>query len=259
MPVSSGASFRTKACSMHDVSLVIPALDEAESIGGVVSAALALGIGEAIVVDNGSTDATAPTARAAGARVVSEPRRGYGRACAAGVAAVRPGARAIAFLAGDGSDVPSALADLARIVLEDRADFAIGSRTRGIRERKSLSALQFVAGRTAGFLVGICFGTRYTDMGPQRVIGRSALARLPMSDETYGWNLQMQILAARAKLRIVELPVPHRCRCGGESKVSGNLRAAWVATFRIALVFSRNLLTAPSKGDRARPLPQQAE
>jgi glycosyltransferase involved in cell wall biosynthesis len=231
---------------MYDVSLIIPALDEAASIEAVVSASLAIGIGEAIVVDNGSTDDTARIARAAGARVISEPRRGYGRACAAGVAAVRPGARAVAFLDGDGSDVPLALVDLARLVLEERADFAIGSRTRGVRERKSLSPLQMFAGRVAGCLVGIFFGKHYSDMGPQRVIDRVALARLPMSEETYGWNLQMQILAAHAKLRIVELPVPHRCRCGGESKVSGNPHAAWVAMFRIALVFARSLTLSRS-------------
>lgn len=228
---------------MREVSIIIPALDEAASIADVVRGALATGAGEAIVVDNGSCDATGQIARAAGARVVWEPRRGYGRACASGVAAVSPKARAIAFLDGDGSDDPSALIDLAKPVLADRADFAIGSRTRGQREKESLSALQIVAGRVAGLLAGVLFGTYYSDMGPQRVIGRTAFSRLAMSEETYGWNLQMQILAARAKLRIVEIPVPHRRRKGGKSKVSGNLRVVPVAALRIALVLSRSLLS----------------
>ena len=232
---------------MRKVSVVIPALDEAASIAAVVLGALATGVGEAIVVDNGSTDETAQVARDAGARVICEPRRGYGRACAAGVSAARAGATAIGFLDGDGSDDPAALVELARPVLDDNADFAIGSRTRGVRESNSLSALQFVTGRVAGLLVGVLFGTHYSDMGPQRVIKRAALERLGMSESTYGWNLQMQILAARARLRIVEIPVPHRRRTGGTSKVSGNIKAAPVAAMRITAVLLRNIASRPSR------------
>lgn len=228
------------------ISVVIPALNEEAPIAGVVSACLAVDadgaggrVAEVLVVDNGSMDATAERAQAAGAHVVSQPVRGYGRACAAGVSALGPDCQIAVFLDGDGSDVPWVMARLTVPVLKDEADFVIGSRVRGEREPGSMNGTQLFAGWLAGWLVRLRYGVRYTDMCPFRAIRRDALARLGMREETYGWNLEMQMRAAAVGLRVREVPVPHRCRAGGESKVSGNLRASLVAAWRIGETFLR--------------------
>jgi glycosyltransferase involved in cell wall biosynthesis len=221
------------------VSVVVPCLDEEEPIAGVVRELLAEGVDEVIVVDNGSTDATAANARLAGARVVGELRRGYGRACAAGVAAIRPDAAIVCFLDGDGSDVPRFLPDVIGPVARGEADFVMGSRLQGKREADSMTPQQLVAGRLAGLLMRLVYGVAFTDMSPFRAIRVTELRRLQMSETTYGWNLEMQMRVAAAGLRIREVPVDHRCRRGGVSKVSGNLRAGLSATFKIATTFLR--------------------
>ena len=221
------------------ISVVIPALNEADAIGAVVHGLQQNLVHECIVVDNGSTDATAERAREAGALVVSEPRRGYGQACAAGVAACKPDSDVIVFGDGDGSDVAEELPLIAGPVLAGEYDFVIGSRTRGVRERGSMLASQVFAGWLAGWLMRLRYGVRYTDMGPFRAISRSALARLQMSEMTYGWNLEMQMKAAAHGLRILEVPVRYRLRQGGVSKVAGSLRGSIKAGVRIAIVFCR--------------------
>ena len=222
-----------------NVSVVIPALNEEEPIGEVVRAVIATGIPrEVIVVDNGSTDRTAERAREAGARVVSAPR-GYGRACAAGVRAITPECEIVVFLDGDGSDCPELMDRLVRPIEQGTADFVIGSRTRGEREKGSMNAQQVFAGYLAGWLIRPLYGVKYTDMCPFRAIRRAALDSLGMKEETYGWNLEMQMRAARAGLRILEVPVNHRCRTGGESKVSGTLRGTFVAGTRILATLFR--------------------
>jgi glycosyltransferase involved in cell wall biosynthesis len=224
---------------MSFVSVVIPALNEEEPIGGVVREIIATGVpGEVIVVDNGSEDRTAEEARVAGARVVTAPR-GYGRACAAGAAVVSPESGIIVFLDGDGSDCPEFMGALVEPIVRGTHDFVIGSRTRGQREPGSMNAQQIFAGRLAGLLMQILYGVRYTDMCPFRAIRRDCLAKLGMREQTYGWNLEMQMKAARARLRILEVPVNHRCRAGGVSKVSGTLRGALVAGLRIVATFLR--------------------
>ncbi len=238
LPGERRAGLRREA-DAKAISVVIPCLNEEDAIGGVVSDVLAQGAGEVIVVDNGSTDATAERARKAGARVVREPQRGYGRACAAGLAAVRPEADIVCFLDGDGSDVPAFLADIVAPLAEGRADFVMGSRLRGRREAGSLTPQQRVAGAIAGTLLRIVYGVRFTDMSPFRAMRVEKLRALGMREATYGWNLEMQMRAAAADLRILEIPVDHRCRRGGVSKVSGDLVAGLQAAGRIVATFLR--------------------
>jgi glycosyltransferase involved in cell wall biosynthesis len=224
---------------MNSVSVIIPAFNEAEPIAGVVREISATKIpADIIVVDNGSTDQTANRAREAGARVVKAPR-GYGRACAAGVAALRPESEIVVFLDGDGSDCPEFMNQLVDPIVAEKYDFVIGSRTRGRREQGSMNLQQIVSGRIAGWLMSILYGVRYTDMCPFRAIRRATLEKLGMREQTYGWNLEMQMKAARAGLRILEVPVNHRRRAGGESKVSGTVRGTFVAGARIFATFIR--------------------
>ncbi|PZR77242.1 MAG: UDP-glucose--dolichyl-phosphate glucosyltransferase [Chthoniobacterales bacterium] len=222
------------------MSVIIPALNEEEPIGAVVHDCLATGLaGEVIVVDNGSTDRTAKHARAAGAKVVSQPAPGYGRACAAGIRALSPECDLVVFLDGDGSDCPEFMPRLIAPIVHGDQDFVIGSRTRGKREPGSMNFQQIFAGRVAGFLLRLLYSVGYSDMCPFRAIRRSALETLGMKEATYGWNLEMQMRAARAGLRILEVPVNHRCRTGGESKVSGTLRGTFVAGLRIVATLFR--------------------
>ncbi len=229
------------------VTVIIPALNEEEPIAGVVGTVTAQDIAhEIIVVDNGSNDDTARRARHAGARVVVEPRRGYGRACMAGVRARSARCDVVVFLDGDGSDCPEFLDELVDPVMAGTHDLVIGSRTRGKREPGSMNFQQIFSGRIAGLIMGFLYGVRYTDMCPFRAIRHDALERLSMKEKTYGWNLEMQMRAARAGLRILEVPVNHRCRTGGQSKVSGTLRGTFVAGARIMatllrIAFQRNM------------------
>ena len=232
-------------------AVVVPCLDEEEAIGGVVAELLAAGLATVIVVDNGSTDATAERAMAAGATVVSEPGRGYGRACATGVAALPASVEVVCFLDGDGSDIPAGLPAIVSPVLDGTADFVLGSRVRGERETGSLTPQQVVAGRLSGVLIRSLYGARFSDMSPVRAIRVDTLHGLGMRETTYGWNLEMQMRAAAAGLRCLELPVGHRLRRGGQSKVSGNARAVAGATWKIATTFLR--LARDLKRPEARP------
>ena len=222
-----------------NVSVVIPALNEEEPIAAVVRECAATKVpNEIIVVDNGSNDRTADRARDAGARVITAPR-GYGRACAAGARAVAPECEVIVFLDGDGSDCPEFMPQLVDPIARGEYDFVIGSRTRGQRESGSMNFQQVFSGKLAGWLMSILYSVRYTDMCPFRAIRREALEKLSMREETYGWNLEMQMKAARSGLRILEVPVNHRRRAGGVSKVSGTLRGTFVAGARIIATFLR--------------------
>jgi glycosyltransferase involved in cell wall biosynthesis len=220
------------------VALVIPTLDEEEAIGGVIAAVPREAVDEIIVVDSSSSDCTVERAQAAGAHVVSLRERGYGRACRAGVEAAGD-YDIIVFLDGDGSDCPELIPILLAPLIEGRCDFVIGSRARGEREAGSMTPHQLFAGIALGTAMRLLYGVSYSDMCPFRAIRRDTLQHLGMREETYGWNLEMQMRAARAGLRIVELPVAHRRRAGGQSKVSGNLRGTLRASWRILAAFAR--------------------
>jgi glycosyltransferase involved in cell wall biosynthesis len=233
------------------VVAVIPTLDEEAAIAGVIAAIPPGAVDAVIVADSGSTDDTVARARAAGARIVSETRRGYGRACRAGAVAAGD-CDIVVFLDGDGSDCPELIPLVVAPIAEGRADFVIGSRTRGSREKGSMSAHQRLAGFLVGAALRLLYGVRYSDMGPLRAIRRDALFGLGMREMTYGWNLEMQMRAARAGLRIMEIPVAHRRRAGGVSKVSGNFTGTVRASWRIGLTFVRIALEA------RRPVPAAA-
>jgi glycosyltransferase involved in cell wall biosynthesis len=231
---------------MSQISLIIPALNEAGSIGHVVAEMPWTSIAECIVVDNGSTDGTGSVAAAAGARVIQSPR-GYGAACRAGSIAALAASDILVFMDGDGSDAIANFDRIAGPILRGEADFVVGSRIRGAREPGSMLPSQVLAGWMVGWLLRITQGVRYTDMGSFRAIRRSSLEQLQMSEMTYGWNLEMQIKACQHRLRIQEIPVDYRCRTAGESKVSGDLSASFRAAGRILKVLFHTGLSRKSK------------
>jgi glycosyltransferase involved in cell wall biosynthesis len=221
------------------VSAIIPCLDEEVAIGPVVTAVLAQNVTEVIVVDGASRDRTVERAQAAGARVVIEPRRGYGRAIKAGIAAVRDDAEILVFLDGDGSDPAERVVDLLSPIIKGEAVFVHGSRVRGNREPSSLAPQQLLAGHVGGLLLRLFYGANFTDLSPFRAIRRDALERLGMKEETFGWNLEMLMRVAAARLPALEIAVGQRRRIGGVSKVSGNLTAGLKAAWSISTTFVR--------------------
>jgi len=220
------------------VAVVIPTLNEAAAIGMVIRELPRDLIRQVIVADSGSTDGTQAMARAAGATVL-DTGRGYGRACAAGVAAADPACTVIAFLDGDGADRGDLMLLIAGPVIAGDYDLVLASRTRGKREPGSMNWHQVLAGNLVGFGIGALYGIRYSDMCAYRAIRRNTLMSLGMRELTYGWNIEMQMKAARARLRITEVPLPYRCRLGGESKVAGSLRGTVRAASRIGATFLR--------------------
>ncbi len=222
------------------VVAIIPVLNEAGAIGRTVTALPADVVDAAIVVDGGSSDGTVEQARAAGAEVLTERGAGYGRACALGVArAVALGAEVVLFLDGDGADPAELAGRLVWPVLAGEADLVLATRAGGQRERGSMGAHQVLAGRLIGAAIGLAFGVRYTDMSAFRAIRLDRLRTLRMRETTYGWNLEMQMRAARAGLRVREVALPYRRRIAGRSKVGGSVRGTLIAGWRIAETFTR--------------------
>jgi glycosyltransferase involved in cell wall biosynthesis len=219
------------------VVVVIPTYNESESIAAVVGGLPGAVVDRTVVVDGGSTDGTAQAARGAGAEVIAVGR-GYGLACLAGAEAAEQN-DIVVFMDGDGADDPAALVDMVAAIRSGHYDFVIGSRVRGTRESGSMASHQVFAGLAAGWLMRLLYGVRYTDMGAFRAIRRNTLLALGMRELTYGWNLEMQMRAARRGLRILEIPVSYRRRLGGQSKVAGSLRGSLRAGLRIIATFAR--------------------
>jgi glycosyltransferase involved in cell wall biosynthesis len=234
------------------VSAIIPCLEEETAIGPVVTAVRAQNVDEVVVVDGGSKDRTVERARAAGARVIVEPRRGYGRAIQAGITAVRNDAEIVVFLDGDGSDPAERILDLVSPITAGTCVFVLGSRVRGAREPGSLSPQQLLAGHVGGLLLRLVYGAGFTDLSPFRAIRCDELRRLGMKEETYGWNLEMLMRVAAAGLPALEIAVGQRRRIGGVSKVSGNLVAGIKAALSISTTFIRLALELRGETSRKR-------
>jgi glycosyltransferase involved in cell wall biosynthesis len=221
------------------VAVVIPVLNEAAAIAAVVAEIPRDLAAEIIVVDGGSSDGTPQAARAAGARVLCPEGRGYGRACAAGAAAAAPECGILVFMDGDGADRGDLMHLLVEPIQRGTHDFVIASRTRGAREPRAMSWHQLAAGWIAGRAIGALYGVRYSDMCAYRAIRRDCLHHLDMRELSYGWNIEMQMKAARSRLRVLELPLPYRRRRGGASKVAGSLGGTLRAGARIIATFLR--------------------
>jgi glycosyltransferase involved in cell wall biosynthesis len=212
------------------VAVIIPALNEEDAIAHVVAGLPRDQIHEVIVVDNGSTDRTAEVARAAGAEVVREERRGYGYACAAGASAAEA-FDILVFMDGDGSDDAAQMRAILAPLVRDEADLVLGSRVLGPAARGALLPHQRLGNELTTALVRLLYGLRITDLPPFKAIRRPLLAELGMREMTYGWTVEMIVKCARRGHRIVEVPVTARARIGGQSKVSGTLKGTVLAAY----------------------------
>jgi glycosyltransferase involved in cell wall biosynthesis len=226
---------------MHS-TLIIPTLNEAESIGPLLAEIPAEWLDQVIVVDNGSTDGTGEIARLAGVQVIQEPRRGYGYACAAGALAAE--GDILVFMDGDGSFVPGEFPSLVAPIERGEADLVLGSRVLANPHPDAMPSHQLIGNRLVVWLLQRQFGKmpagiRLSDLGPYRAIPRDLLSSLNMQELTYGWSLEMIIKAARLGKRMVELPITYRPRYAGKSKVGGSLRGTILVAYRFFRIFSR--------------------
>ncbi len=247
-------NFINLAARLHGprVSLIIPALNEEASLPFVLEEVPRDAVSEIIVADNGSTDRTALAARQGGARVASEPRRGYGSACLAGaMAADRPDI--LVFMDGDRSDDPRELPSLIAPLVADEADLVIGSRTLGKREPGSLLPQARLGNALAGLLIRVLLGRKVSDLGPFRAVTAAAFARIGPDHPGYGFPVQTQARALALGLRVVEVPVSYRRRIG-RSKISGTLRGTVLAGAAIISTILRECCrrrVSPGRGDRS--------
>ncbi|MBC6990270.1 MULTISPECIES: glycosyltransferase family 2 protein [Hymenobacter] len=227
------------------IDVIIPAFNEELSIGRVLAEIPAFLVREVIVVDNNSSDQTGAVARAAGATVLREARPGYGYACLRGMAHcfARPEAEQptiVVFLDGDYSDYPEEMPALVDPILRGEADMVIGSRALGQRESGSMMPQQIFGNWLATTLLQVLYRARFTDLGPFRAIRAEALKQLNMQDKTYGWTVEMQLKAAKQKLRSQEVPVRYRRRIG-VSKVSGTVKGTLGAGYKILWTIAKYL------------------
>lgn len=223
------------------IRVIIPVLNEESAIAHVIRE-IPDNVEEVIVVNNGSTDNTNSVALEAGATVLDEPQKGYGKACLTGIAYVNhnyPNTDLIVFLDGDYSDYPSEMSLLIQSINEG-ADMVIGSRALGEKERGSMTIPQVFGNWLATFLIKLFYKFSYTDLGPFRAIRFESLNQLQMVDEDYGWTVEMQIKALKQKLRVSEVPVSYKNRIG-VSKVSGTIKGVIMAGYKIIFTIFKYL------------------
>ena len=228
------------------VLVIIPAFNEARSIGLVIGDLPRDVVDEVVVVNNASTDETENNARAAGATVVTENNQGYGWACLRGIEYARQkNPDVVVFLDGDYSDHPEEITDLLAPILRNEADFVIGSRMTGRREPGAMLPQALFGNRLACWLMRVIWGADYTDLGPFRAIRFNQLLSIGMEDKTYGWTIEMQIKAIKAGLRCTEVPVSYRKRVG-VSKITGTLSGTLKASYKILWTIARYAFSAPT-------------
>jgi len=219
--------------------VIIPAFNEEDSIGKVIEHIPAAFRSDVIVADNGSTDATARSARACNATVVSAPRRGYGSACLAGIAEARKRAPDLyVFLDGDYSDYPEDIAGIVDHLIKRNLDLVIGSRTSGLADPGALLPQAIFGNWLSTTLMAWRYGYRFTDLGPFRAIRAPALERIQMRDPDYGWTMEMQVKALRYGLLVGETPVRYRKRIG-KSKITGTIKGSVSAGVKILWILAR--------------------
>jgi glycosyltransferase involved in cell wall biosynthesis len=202
------------------ISIIIPALNEEESIGQVLNDIPGEIVEEVIVVDNGSSDNTVTVSKGLGANVILEPLKGYGSACLRGISILKQETDIVVFLDADYSDYPQDLHTVVKPIIDDDAEMVIGSRMSGAREKGALLPQAIFGNKLATFLIRLFWGFKYTDLGPFRAIKYRDLLALNMIDKNFGWTVEMQIKALKKRLRIAEVPVRYRKRIG-KSKITG--------------------------------------
>jgi len=222
---------------MQKINVIIPVFNESGSIGYVLRDIPAGWVDEIIVVNNGSTDDTAEVAGKQGATVLLEETKGYGSACLKGIEYIKNKPTAlqpdiVVFIDGDYSDYPGQLPELVNPIIKEGYDFVIGSRALGKRERGSMAVQQVFGNWLATTLIRWFYRVQYTDLGPFRAIKWQKLLELGMRDRNYGWTVEMQIKAAKQKLKFTEIPVDYRKRIG-KSKVTGTIKGTIMAGYKI--------------------------
>ena len=225
------------------VVVIIPAFNEENGVGEVISEIPRELVNEIIVVNNASTDETARIAKRAGATVLNEPVRGYGRACLKGIDYIKqsdPRPDIVVFIDADHSDYPEEITELINPILSGNVDLVIGSRSLGRKEKGSMTPQQIFGNWLATRLLAIFYNARFTDLGPFRAIRLDSLLQLDMKDKTYGWTVEMQLKAAKKKMAWTEVPVRYRKRIGF-SKISGTLKGTLMAGYKIIATIIRYL------------------
>jgi glycosyltransferase involved in cell wall biosynthesis len=219
---------------MININVIIPAFNEADSIGRVIKE-LPKTVSEIIVVNNNSTDDTLKNAERARATVLTEKRKGYGYACLCGLNYIAKKSKApdiIVFIDGDYSDYPEELDKVIAPILERNLDFVVGARKKSLREEGSMTPQQIFGNWLATFLMRLFFGAKFTDLGPFRAIKYEKLKELEMQDKTYGWTVEMQLKILKKKMTYTEVPVRYKKRIG-VSKVSGTVKGSIFAGIKI--------------------------